>query len=268
MRSATFMLVLAFAVPSDAWADDPPEGREFLGVTEPSAGVVVQSQATGYLTRIAVNEGDAVAQGDLLVEIDPRPYQLAVEAAHAGVLAAEARLKGAQIATAVTKRLFEKNVISQDELDLKLAADAEAEAALELAKIEVARAELTLSWTRITAPFNGRVSRILISQGALVTAGQTQVLSLVSTDPLHVSFNVPESILLQLRRQGTADPGRLNVAIGLADEQEHPHAAQLDLIEPEVDSNTASVRFQATLPNPDGLLSPGMSVRVRLTPAP
>ena len=78
MRSATFMLVLAFAVPSDAWADDPPEGREFLGVTEPSAGVVVQSQATGYLTRIAVNEGDAVAQGDLLVEIDPRPYQLAL----------------------------------------------------------------------------------------------------------------------------------------------------------------------------------------------
>ena len=149
-----------------------------------------------------------------------------------------------------------------------MAAEAEAEAALMVAKVEVERAELTLSWTRVTAPFSGRVSRIQATEGGLVTADQTHILTVVSTDPLYVTFNVPEAILLQLRRDGLSEPGKLGVAVGFAIDEGYPHAAKLDLIEPEVDPKTGTVRFRATVPNPKGLLLPGMSARVRLTPPP
>jgi len=79
---------------------------------------------------------------------------------------------------------------------------------------------------------------------------------------------VPEATLLRLRRDGLAEPGKLGVAVGFAGEEGYPHAAKLDLIEPEVDPQTGAVRFRATLANPKGLLSPGMSARVRLSPPP
>lgn len=269
MRAAMFVLVTGLAFPSaGTQADEPPKGREFTGRTQAAASTEVLARATGYLTRVAVKEGDAVVKGDLLIEIDPRPYRLALDAAQARVKMAEAKLETARINAANTKKLLENKVVGPGELDLNRAKEAEEEAALLVAKVEVQRAELTLSWTRVTAPFKGRVSRIQATEGNLVTAEQTQVLTVVSIDPLHVSFNVPEAILLQLRRDGLADPSKLGVAVGFAGDEGYPHGAHLDLIEPEVDAKTGTVRFRATLPNPKGLFSPGMSARVRLTPAP
>jgi RND family efflux transporter MFP subunit len=149
---------------------------------------------------------------------------------------------------------------------LNTAAESEAEAALMVAKVEVERAELTLSWTRVTAPFSGRVGRIQSTEGSLVTADRTHILTVVAIDPLYVTFSVPEAILLQLRRDGLSEPGKLEVAVGFAIDEGYPHAAKLDSIEPEVDPKTGTIQFRATLPNPKGLLSPGMSARVRLTP--
>jgi RND family efflux transporter MFP subunit len=142
----------------------------------------------------------------------------------------------------------------------------EAEAALMGAKAEAQRAELILSWTRLTAPFDGRVSQIQTAEGNIVNASQTHLLTVIAADHLNVTFYVPESILLQLRRDGQADPSKLDVAVGFAIDDGFPHAAKLDLIAPEVDPRTGTVRLQATLPNPDGLYSPGMSARIRLTP--
>lgn len=110
------------------------------------------------------------------------------------------------------------------------------------------------------------MSRIQCIEGALVTADQTHILRLVATGPLEVTFRVPEAILLQLRRDGLSEPSKLGVAVGFALDEGYPHAAKLDLIEPEVDPKTGSVGFRATVKNPKGLLSPGMSARVRLTP--
>lgn len=269
MRTATFVLVTALAFPSAAtWADDAPQGWEFGGVTQASATASVESRVTGYVTHLAVKEGDAVAKGDLVVEIDPRPYQLALDEARAKVKVAEARFKAARSAGANAERLLEKKVIGQEEAELKLAAEAEAQAALVLAKVKLERAQLTLSWTQVAAPFDGKVTRIRVTEGGLVTADQTPILTVVSTDPLHISFNVPEAVFLHLRRDGLADPGKLDVAIGYADEQGYLHVAKLDLISPEVDSKTGSVRFRGTVPNPRGTFLPGMSARVRLTPRP
>lgn len=268
MRTAMCVLVAVLAVPvAVTRAGDLPEAWVFTGRTEASNSAVLRSQVNGRVTRVVVKEGDAVAKGDLLIEIDPQPYQLALDAAQAQANAAEARLKAAHIAGGNAASLREKSVISPQELALKKAEEAEAEAELRLAKVQVERAKLDLSRTHVTAPFNGTVSRILTADST-VTANQTQVLSVVSTDPLHISFNVPETVLLQLRRQGAADPRKLGVAVGYADELGQPHEAKLDFIEPEVDSRTRSVRFQASVPNPKGIFSPGMSTTVRLTPAP
>lgn len=157
------------------------------------------------------------------------------------------------------------SVVSSAELAKTQAKEAEAAAAVMVAKAEVQHAELTLSWTRITAPFNGRVSHIQATEGGLVTANQTHILTVAATDPIHVTFKVPESILLRLSREGLTEPGKLGVAVGFAGDEGHPHTAKLDAISPEVDPTTGTVRFRATVPNPKGLLLPGMSARVRLT---
>ena len=269
MHAAMFVLVAGLAFPTaGTQGDDASKDWVFVGQTQAAATVEVQARVSGYLTRVAVKAGDAVAKGDLLIEIDPRPYRLDLDAAQARLKAAEARLQAAKIKAAGAKRLQENNVVSLDEAALTSADAKEAEATLMVAKVEVERAELTLSWARVTAPIDGRVSRIQATEGGLVTADQTHILRIVSTDRLEVSFNVPKSILLQLRRDGLADPDKLGVAIGFQGDEDYPHEAKLELIEPEADSSTGTVRFRATVPNPEGLLSPGMSGRVHVTPAP
>ncbi len=269
MRATMFVLVAALALPpAGTRADDPPKGWEFVGRTQAAATVEVRTRVTGYLTRVAVQEGAAVKKGDLLAEIFPQPYQLDLDAARARVRAAAAKLEAAKLKTANAKKLTQNNVISQGELALHEAAAAEAAAGLAAAQVEAERAELTLAQTHVRAPIDGRVSRVRSAEGNLVVADQTPLLTVVATDRLHVSFDVPEAHLLRLRRDGLAEPGKLDVAVGFAGEEGYPHAAKLDLIAPEVDPKTGTVRFRATLANPKGLLAPGMSARVRLTPLP
>jgi multidrug efflux system membrane fusion protein len=269
MRVVMFVLVAGLAFSSAGTrAADPPKGWEFTGRTQAAAAVDVRARVTGHLTQVTVREGDVVKKGDLLAEIDPRPYRLDLDTAKARLKVAEAKLKVAKIETANVKRLQKQNVVSSDEVALYEAKEAEAEAMLTVAKVEVERAELILSWTRVTAPFGGRVSQVQSAAGSLVTADKSHILAVVATDPLSVSFNVSEDVLLQLRRDGLADPGKLSVAVGFAGEEGYPHEAKLNPIACEVDPKTGTVQFRATILNPKGLFSPGMSARVRLTPPP
>jgi len=269
MRAAMFVLTAGLAVPSTGTrAADPPTGGEYAGRAQAVAAAAVRPRVTGELIRVAVKEGDAVKRGELLAEIDPRAYRLDLDAARARQKVAEARLQAARITAGNTRRLAQNNVVSPGESALNAATEAEAEANLLVAKVDVERAELTLSRTRVTAPFDGRVGRVHATEGNLVVADQTPILTVVATDRLYVTFEVPEANLLRLRRDGQAEPGKFDVAVGFAGDEGYPHAAKLDLIEPEVDPKTGNVRFRATVANPKGVLSPGMSARVRLSPPP
>jgi RND family efflux transporter MFP subunit len=244
---------------------DPSKGWEFTGRAQAAAAVEVRALVTGSLTRVAVKEGAAVKKGDVLAEILSRPYQLDLDAAKARVRAAEAKLQSARLKTANAGKLMQNNVVGADEVALHKAAEAEAEAGLAAAKVEAERAQANLDLTQVRAPIDGRVGRIHTTEGNLVVADQTVILTVVATDRLHVSFNVPEAIVSRLRRDGLSEPGKLGVAVGFADEEGYPHDAKMDVIEPEVDPRTGSVRFRTTVPNPKGLFLPGMSARVRLS---
>ncbi len=251
-------------------AADPRQkekGWQFAGQTQAAAAVEVRTLVTGLVTKVAAKEGAVVKKGDVLAEIDPRSHQLDLVAARAKLLGAEAKLRVARLEAGNAKKLVENKVISVNELALHEARAADADATVMAAKVEVERAELTLSWTRLTAPFDGRVSRVQVAEGELVTE-RAPVLTVVDTRALAVSFNVPEALLLQLQQDGLADPGRLDVAVGFAGEEAFPHAARLDAIGSEVDPRTGSVRFRATVPNPKGLILPGMTARARLSPRP
>jgi RND family efflux transporter MFP subunit len=266
MRVAMFVLTAGLVfLSASTRGDDSPHGWQFVGRTQAAVEVEVRARVTGELTFVVDDDGAPVKKGDVLAEIDPRTYQLDVDAAAARLRVAEAKLQVARIKSANDKKLLDMKVISPEEFSLSNAAETEAEAALTVAKVEVERAKLALSWTRVIAPIDGRASHIQVTKGSLVTANQSRILTVVSIDPLHISFNVPEALLLQLRRDGLAEPGKLSVALGFAGEEGFPHPAKFDLIESEVDPRIGAARFRATIPNPDGLLRPGMAVRVHLT---
>jgi multidrug efflux system membrane fusion protein len=245
--------------------DQPMTGWTFTGRTQTTEEEVM-ALVTGQLTRIAVRVGDAVKEGDLLAEIDPRAYRLDLDAARARQKVAEAKLQLAKLRSASTKWLAEKMGASQEGLAEDAAKEAQAEAVAQGAKVDVEKAQLTLSWTRVTAPFSGRVALIQATEGTLVTADKTSIATVVASSPQYVAFNVPEAILLQLSRDGLAEPGKLGVAVGFALDEGYPHPAELDLIGPKADPNTGTVRFRASIPNPKGYFLPGMSARVRITP--
>jgi RND family efflux transporter MFP subunit len=263
---SVLVAALAFAS-AGTRADDPPKSWEFAGRTQATA-LDVRAQVTGYVSRVAVREGDTVAKGTLLVEIDPRAYQLDLDEARARLNVAEAKLKVAMIEFNQAKSLANgsRPVVSQLQVSIDAAKAATAEAAVMAAKVGVEKAQLALSWTQIKAPFNGRVSRVQAIEGGLVTGKRMQILTIVATDPMYVTFNVPEAVLLRLRRDGLAEPDKLDVAVGFAIDKNFPHAAKLDRIDTQVNPQTGNVQFRATLPNPKGLLLPGMSAKVRLTP--
>jgi RND family efflux transporter MFP subunit len=265
MRIALGVLLAGLALASaSARAEDAAKTWDFNGVTKAATKTEIRARVTGYVTRVNVKDSEAVKKGDLLVEVDARPYQLALDAALSRMKEAEARLALAKLNTVNAQRLREKQAISADELTVSAANEAEAQAALMTAKVEVQRAELTLSWTRITAPFDGRVSKLQATEGSLIVADQSPILSVISTSSLQVSFKVPEAIFLLLQKEALADPSKLTVTVGFTGDDGFPHATKLDLIEPLIEPTTGTVRFQATLLNPHGMLLPGMSARVRV----
>jgi multidrug efflux system membrane fusion protein len=271
MRFAAPLLIVS-ALVAPARADDPPKvdlkkGVALVGRSDAPQMVEMRARVSGYLERIAVKEGEAVRKGDLLVELDSRPYQAKLATAKAQLDVATAQLKLATANYERTKLLYDKGVVTNEEVTTTAAAMDEAAARTKAAKAVVAEAEVDLAYTKLLAPIDGKVGRFFITTGNLVAADKTKIVTVTATDPMLVYFDVDERTLLALRRALGEKGTKPVIEVGLSDEDGYPHKAELGPIGHAVDPKTGSVRLRATLPNPKELIVPGQFLRVRLSVA-
>jgi RND family efflux transporter MFP subunit len=243
--------------------------EDYTGRTEAASQVELRARVSGYLDKILFKDGADVKKGDLLLQIDPRPYQAELEKAEARLALSEAQLKRAEVDFKRATALMARQAITREEFE-KFAAD-RAVAELEVRAVKAACdvAKLNLAFTKVTAPIDGRISRRFLDAGNVVKADETALGTLVSLDPMYVYFNVDERTALRMRRaarEGKAkEAAGVQVAMGLADEKGFPHRGKVDLADNRVDPKTGTLRMRAVLPNSDGPLVPGLFVRVRLT---
>ncbi len=291
------------------------EWDQFTGRLEPIEFVEVRAKVTGYLVELHFSEGQIVSEGDLLLEIDPRPFESELRRAMAGLAEANARVEEAranlvrvraeksQSETSLrlraqqldrARQLSANNAIAREDVEIReseylraeadiLAADAAIEAfqaaiATALAGVETAQsnvqtAKLNVSYTQVTAPVDGRIGRRDVTVGNLVTGGTslgTLLTTIVSIDPIHVSFDADEQSHLKYTRlanNGSRESSREvknPVFMALVDEQGYPHQGHMDFVDNRIDPRTGTIRGRAIFPNPDGLLTPGLFARVRI----
>ena len=242
------------------------EWQELSGRLQAVNTIEVRPRVAGYIDRVAFADGARVKKGQLLFQIDPRPFQAEVDR-----LAAERRRSVSDLALATanrarSERLIEAHAISREEYERQLAAEASAQGALDSIDASLREAQLNREFTEVRAPIDGHVSRAIITAGNLVTSASV-LTTLVSDDPVYVYFDADEQTYLryaQTRHEQAGATGGPAVYIGLADEQGYPHAAQLDFIDNQVDATTGTIRARAALANPEGRYTPGLFARVRL----
>jgi multidrug efflux system membrane fusion protein len=246
---------------------------DFTGRLEAIETVDIRPRVSGYIDRVAFTEGKLVKQGDLLFVIDPRPYQAERDRTAADVQRYETALDLANIERARVQRLRQSGAVSQEELDQRDSTVAQAQAKLAGARAELESAALNLSFTSVTSPISGRVSRAIVTRGNLVTGGNnggTVLTSVVSLDPIYLYFDGDEQAYLrynQLAREGERQSSRdvpNPVMVGLANEEGFPHTGQMDFVDNQLNPQTGTIRARAVLRNPDGFFTPGMFARLRL----
>lgn len=255
------------AMPVPVATVEPTEVRtwdEFSGRLEAVERVEIRSRVAGTVKSVHFTEGALVQKGELLIRIDPDPYQAEVARAQAQLLAAEARLRYASSERERAKRLWQESAIAQRELDERVNAQAEADANLRAAQAALQSAKLNLGYTEVRAPVSGRVGRLEVTVGNLVAAGpEAPVLTtLVSVSPIYASFDADERVVSRALGQG-APLAKIPVEVqtALGGEPRHGH---LQLIDNHVDPKSGTVRVRALLDNRDGALIPGQYVSLRM----
>ena len=250
---------------------------EFTGRVDAVNYVDIKARVTGYITKTPFKEGDYVKQGDLLFEIDRRPYQAKLDDAKSQLTLQQAKYKLAKADNLRAKEVAKTpGAISVQELDKYQAAEEEAKAAVEAIAAANEVHILNLEFCRVTAPIDGRISRYYFTLGNLVNADTTLLTTLVSEDPIYVYFDTDESTLLKVKR--LVQEGRIPVRdnqsqitfqVALQDEREYSHTANVNFINNKLDPLTGTITVRGVLANPmvggkARLFVPGMFCRVKL----
>jgi RND family efflux transporter MFP subunit len=249
------------------------EWDEFTGRLEAVDAVEIRPRVSGYIRRVTFNEGNGVRQGQVLFEIDPRPYQ-------ADLARAEAELARARSAAALAEsevqragKLVNVQAISREEFDTRNSAVAQGDALVQAAEAAVTTARLNLEWTQVRSPITGRVSRAEATPGNLVQAGPgdaTLLTTVVSLDPIYAYFEGDEQTYLKyaaLARNGSRPNSRDNrspIYLGLADEQGFPHKGYVDFVDNQLNPEAGTIRLRAVFSNKERLFTPGLFARIRL----
>ncbi len=247
---------------------------ELPGRLEASRVAQVRARAAGILQKRLFTEGSEVRSGQALFQIDASPYQATFASAQASLAKAEANLMQASAQAERYKPLVEAKAISQQEYVSAQAAQKQAEADVAMGKAMVQTARINLGYAAITAPIGGRIGRSLVTEGSLVGQGEaTQLAVIQQIDPLYVNFTQSAAEVMKLRR--ALEAGQLkragaqaaSVRVVLEDGTEYDKTGKLLFSDLTVDATTGQITLRAELPNPGGVLLPGLYVRVRLEQA-
>ncbi len=242
------------------------EWQEFSGRLQAVNTVEIRPRVSGYVDRVAFEDGARVKKGQLLFQIDPRPFQAEVDRLVAERSRILSDLELAKANRARAERLISAHAVSRESYEQLVAAEASAQGALGSIDASLEEARLNRGFTEVRAPIDGHVSRAIVTAGNLVTSASL-LTTLVSDDPVYVYFDADEQTYLRYAKAQHDSGQALNasaVYVGLVDEEGYPHRAALDFIDNQVDTATGTIRARAALANPDGRYTPGLFARVRL----
>src|SRR2546421_12801565 len=232
------------------------------GTVEPRQAVAVQSQVTGILTRVAFHEGDDVAAGQLLFQIDPRPFQAALNQAQAALARDAAQAQNAALEAQRYAELVKQDYVTKSDYDAKRAAAEALQAAVRADSAAVASAQLNLEWAAIRAPIAGRTGRLLVREGNLVRANAADPLVVINQiRPILVRFAVPQEHLGDIQRYRQH---RLPVFASPSQSDTLFSEGVLTFVDNSVDTTTGTVLLKGEFPNRDNALWPGEFLNVRL----
>ena len=247
------------------------EWDEFTGRLEAVDSVEVRPRVSGYVSSVGFHEGAVVRKGDVLFQIDPRPFQAEVDRLRAELTRARATVQRAGSELQRAERLRAGNAISQEEHDRRGSFAEESAAQVSAVEAALRAVELNLEFTRVTSPISGRISRALVTEGNLVSSGPgeaTLLTTVVSLDPMHAHFDADERIFLKYSaRAGNRTNGRrfnLPIRMALANEEGFPRTGHMDFLDNRLNPVSGTIRGRAVFPNADGALTPGLFVRLRV----
>ena len=248
----------------DVIVRDVPVYTEWTASTDGLVNTTIRAQVQGYLVSRDYNEGEFVKKGQILFQIDPRPFQTALEQAKGNLGEQRARWRNAHANLERTKSLIEDDAISKKDLDDATGAEESSHSAMVASQAAVDKATLDLAFTKITSPISGIAGIARAQVGNLVGPGSIEELTTVSTvDPIKVYISMSEHQYLTLMRHGHWQDGRISLDLILSDGILHPHKGSFAFADRQVDMSTGTIKVAALFPNPGNMLRPGQFARVR-----
>lgn len=243
----------------------------FVGFTQSSHKVEIRARVEGYIERVDYKEGSFVNAGDILYQLDSKPFEAAVENAKGALSKQQAILWNAKKTVERLKPLFEQKAASRKDLDSAIADELTATAEVQSATARLMQAELDLGYTTIKTPISGHIADTNYNEGALITPGSNSLLTTVSVvDPIWVYFSISENERLKFKREEAnhqlvfPEQKELEIELVLADGSTFPYKGIVNFASPTIDQKTGTMSIRAVLPNPGNVLMPGQFVHINV----
>ena len=235
-----------------------------IGTVQPISTVSVKSRDDGQIFKVGFVEGQIVRKGDLLFQLDPRPYKATLDQAEANLVRDQASLVRADLDLKRYAALAKKDFATQQQFEQARATAESAKATIDADQAAIEQAKLNLDYSTITAPIDGRTGNLLVTEGNLVKASDNSALVVINqVTPIYVSFSVPQDTMPEVQRRMALGP--VPVAVTINGDPGGPVQGHVTFINNQVDSSTGTIQLKATFDNPDARLVPGQFVNVAMT---
>ncbi len=265
------MMKKAMAQPKAVQVANPVEqniyiSTESAGRVEAKYTVDVVARINGWLQKRYFSEGDVVKAGQTLFLIEPNEYEIAVQNAQAAVKQSEAAYVNAEKELKRAAELVKNDFVSKSYYDQALATRDGNKAAHDAAKASLSNAKLNLSYTKVVSPIDGKIGKIMITEGNLVNTQTGPLARIVSTSPIFVTFNIKSADYLKFKKSDIgSNLENMKVTVKLADGSEYPQTGKIEFVDNEIDMSSGTIALRATFNNEEGLLVPGDYVQVVAT---